>query len=166
MTKRQKRRVVFIVGGIAAIFIGIALITSALLDTIVFFYSPTEIAEKNVKPGQRIRVGGLVAEGSVKREAGSRIEFNVSDGKTSMKVTYVGLLPDLFREKQGVVAEGQLDETGTFRAETILAKHDEKYVPREVADALKKQGYWQGDGKKPAQAPASTQPQPGKPISQ
>lgn len=158
MTRKQ-RRAVFIFGGMATLAVAVALIASAYKDNMVFFYSPTEIAEKGIKPGQRIRLGGLVAEGSVKREANARIEFDVTDGTKALKVVHIGPLPDLFREKQGVVAEGTMDASGAFfSASNVLAKHDEKYMPREVAEALKKQGVWQGDGKPMAQ--------PGKPISQ
>ncbi len=145
MTRKQRRGVFIGVGlGILGLAIGLVLFT--LSDSIVFFYSPSDIVEKNIRPGQRIRLGGLVSEGSVKRDQGTQIQFVVTDGKSTMNVTYTGLLPDLFREKQGVVAEGKIGADGVFHADTVLAKHDENYMPREVADALKKQGVWQGQG--------------------
>ena len=105
--------------------------------------------EKHVTPGARLRIGGLVKEGSVVKGENLAVHFGVTDGKTTVPVAYTGLLPDLFREGQGVVAEGALDITGTFKADSVLAKHDEKYMPKEVADALKQQGRWQEDGKRP-----------------
>jgi cytochrome c-type biogenesis protein CcmE len=109
----------------------------------VFFYSPSEVAQKAAQPGARLRVGGLVKTGSVVKSADQTVAFVVTDGAHDLKVAYQGLLPDLFREGQGVVAEGVLESSGQMRAETILAKHDERYMPREVVDALKKQGRWQ-----------------------
>jgi cytochrome c-type biogenesis protein CcmE len=106
------------------------------------------VAEKHIKPGTRIRLGGLVKEGSVWRGDALAVRFDVTDGRSTIPVSYQGLLPDLFREGQGVVAEGALDPTGTFRADSVLAKHDETYMPKEVADALKKQGHWKEDYEK------------------
>lgn len=119
------------------------LVLFALRDTIVFFHTPSEIAEKNIGPGQRIRLGGLVAEGSVKRGSGPEVEFTVTDTLATLRVVYRGVLPDLFREGQGVVAEGRLDSSGVFLADTVLAKHDENYMPPQVAKALKEKGVWQ-----------------------
>ncbi len=102
-----------------------------------------------MKPGEAFRLGGLVEQGSVERQPNQMVRFRVTDGPNTIAVTYQGLLPDLFREGQGVVAEGRLDASGAFTASTVLARHDENYMPREVADALKKQGHWQpgkGDG--------------------
>jgi len=124
-------------------------------DTIVFFYGPTEIAEKGVQPGARLRLGGLVREGSVKRGPGQPVAFAITAGKSVVKVSYSGLLPDLFREGQGVVTEGIFQGGGRFKADSVLAKHDEKYMPREVADTLKKQGHWQGEA---GAAPAAAKP--------
>lgn len=123
----------------------VGLVLFALEDSIVFFYSPSDVSEKSIKPGQRIRIGGLVAEGSVKRGDGTRVQFVVTDTAKTLPVTYTGVLPDLFREGQGVVAEGSLGADGVFVAESVLAKHDENYMPPEVADALRKQGVWQGE---------------------
>ena len=157
MTRKQ-RRLVLIGSALAVLSVAVALVLGALKDSIVFFSSPTDLVERQVKPGMRIRVGGLVKEGSVSRGAGLAIRFEVTDGKSTVPVAYQGLLPDLFRERQGVVAEGTLDRSGTFRADSVLAKHDETYMPKDVADALKKQGHWKDDyGAKPS---ASAAPQP------
>jgi cytochrome c-type biogenesis protein CcmE len=144
MTRRQ-RRLTLIGSALAILAIAAGLVLIALQDSIVFFNSPTDLVAKHVKPGQRMRIGGLVKEGSVQRSAELKVRFEVTDGTSSVPVAYQGLLPDLFREGQGVVAEGALDGTGTFRADSVLAKHDETYMPREVADALKKQGHWKDD---------------------
>jgi cytochrome c-type biogenesis protein CcmE len=143
MTRRQ-RRLILVGISLAVLGLAAALALSALRESIVFFYSPTEIAEKNIAPGARIRIGGLVKEASVQK-SGLDARFEVTDGAKSLAVTYKGVLPDLFREKQGVIAEGALDASGVFRADTVLAKHDENYMPKEVADALKKQGHWHED---------------------
>jgi cytochrome c-type biogenesis protein CcmE len=144
MTRKQ-RRALFIGVGVAILSIAVLLVLLALRDTIVFFHSPSEIAAKGVGPGKRIRLGGLVATGSLKRGTGSTVEFAVTDNARSIDVRYTGILPDLFREGQGVVAEGALDQSGRFLADSVLAKHDETYMPPEVAKALKQQGVWQGD---------------------
>ena len=119
---------------------------NALSGSIVFFNSPTDIAEKHPGPDTRIRLGGLVKDGSVVRGDNLNIRFAVTDGKTDIPVRYQGIVPDLFREGQGVVAEGKLEPDGTFLADTVLAKHDERYMPNEVVDALKKSGRWQESG--------------------
>jgi cytochrome c-type biogenesis protein CcmE len=125
------------------------LVLFALKDSIVFFNSPTDVVEKHVQPGTRIRLGGLVKPGTVQRGDHLAVRFEVTDGKSAIAVNYQGILPDLFREGQGVIAEGMLEPGGTFKADSVLAKHDEKYMPKEVADALKKQGHWKDDyGKK------------------
>ena len=121
----------------------------AIGDSKVFFQNPTDLAEKNIPAGTRIRIGGLVKEGSVQRSADLRVRFEVTDGKTSIPVRYQGILPDLFREGQGVVAEGKLEPDKAVDADTVLAKHDERYMPKEVADALKKSGRW-GEGEEAA----------------
>jgi cytochrome c-type biogenesis protein CcmE len=118
------------------------LVLYSLSDTIVFFHNPSEVVEKGIKPGTRFRLGGLVKQGSLAKGADQTVTFEVTDTVKSVPVRYRGLLPDLFREGQGVVAEGVLEPTGEFRADSVLAKHDENYMPREVADALKKQGVW------------------------
>ena len=145
MTRRQ-RRLSLIGAALGVLALAVALVLGALKDSIVFFNSPTDVVEKHVNPGTRIRIGGLVKEGSVTRGESLAVRFEVTDGKSTVPVSYQGLLPDLFREGQGVVAEGALDAAGTFRADSVLAKHDETYMPKEVADALKRQGHWkEGD---------------------
>jgi cytochrome c-type biogenesis protein CcmE len=147
MTRRQ-RRLSLIGAALGVLALAVALVLGALKDAIVFFNSPTDVVEKHVNPGTRIRIGGLVKEGSVRRGDSLAVRFEVTDGKSTVPVAYRGLLPDLFREGQGVVAEGALDPAGTFRADSVLAKHDETYMPKEVADALKKQGHWKDESQK------------------
>lgn len=144
MTRKQRRLTIIAAAG-AVLAVAAGLVLFAMRDTIVFFYGPTEITEKGVLPGTRMRLGGLVETGSVQRGPGQRVAFAVTDGKSAVKVSYDGLLPDLFREGQGVVTEGVFEGAGRFKADSVLAKHDETYMPREVADALKKQGHWQGE---------------------
>ena len=149
MTRKQKRLAV-IVGGLAILGLAAGLVLHALRDTIVFFYTPSEVSEKNVQPGTRLRLGGLVEKGSISRAGGTTVTFIVTDLIKTMNVSYTGQLPDLFREGQGVVAEGVLDATGVFMADTVLAKHDEKYMPKDVADKLKATGLWrEGQGAGP-----------------
>jgi cytochrome c-type biogenesis protein CcmE len=142
---RKRRRFSLVGAALGVLALSVALVLGALKESIVFFNSPTDVVEKHIEPGTRIRVGGLVKEGSVWRGDGLAIRFEVTDGKRTIPVAYQGLLPDLFREGQGVVAEGTLDSTRTFQADTVLAKHDEAYMPKDVADALKKQGHWKDD---------------------
>jgi cytochrome c-type biogenesis protein CcmE len=142
MTRKQ-RRALLIGASVGVLALASLLVLFALRDTIVFFHTPSEIAEKKIGPGQRIRLGGLVAEGSVKRGSGPEVEFTVTDTLATLRVVYRGVLPDLFREGQGVVAEGRLDSSGVFLADTVLAKHDENYMPPQVAKALKEKGVWQ-----------------------
>ena len=144
MTRKQ-RRLVLIGSGMAVLAIAVALMLNALRDSIVFFNSPSDVVEKHVPAGTRIRLGGLVENGSVVRGNNLSVRFEVTDGKNGILVNYQGVLPDLFREGQGVVAEGALDPGGTFKADSILAKHDETYMPKEVADALKRSGHWKDD---------------------
>ena len=125
---------------------GAALALYALSDSIVFFYGPTEVLQKNPAAGTRMRIGGLVKAGSLVKSEGEKARFTITDNASNVAVTYQGMLPDLFREGQGVVAEGVLESPGVFHAESVLAKHDERYMPREVVDALKKQGRWQEGG--------------------
>ncbi|HEY5380445.1 MAG TPA: cytochrome c maturation protein CcmE [Pseudolabrys sp.] len=141
MTRKQ-RRLTMIGASLGVLAIAAALILSALSSSIVFFNSPTDVVEKHIAPGTRIRIGGLVKDGSVQRGPDLRIKFDVTDGKSDIAVRYQGIVPDLFREGQGVVAEGKL-ESGALVADTVLAKHDERYMPKEVVDALKKSGRWQ-----------------------
>jgi cytochrome c-type biogenesis protein CcmE len=143
MTRKQRRlTLIGVAGCILAIALGLVLY--AMNDTIVFFNSPADVQAKNVPPGTRFRLGGLVKEGSLRRGESQQVTFAIVDGVASIEVRYRGLLPDLFREGQGVIAEGALDPAGIFTADTVLAKHDENYMPPEVADALRRQGHWQG----------------------
>jgi cytochrome c-type biogenesis protein CcmE len=150
MTRKQ-RRLTLIATGLGVLGLAAALVLSALQDSIVFFNSPTDVVDKHVTPGTRIRLGGLVVTGSLVRGDNLAVQFSLTDGARTVPVAYRGLLPDLFREGQGVVTEGALDQAGLFRADTVLAKHDETYMPKDVADSLKKQGHWKDDyEKKPA----------------
>ena len=143
---RKKRRLVLIGAAGAVLALSAALVLIALRDRIVFFYSPSEIAERALPPGTRIRLGGLVEDGSVERATDGSVSFAVTDTSKTIRVDYRGILPDLFREGQGIVAEGVLTGAG-LTADNVLAKHDENYMPREVVDALKAQGVWQeGEG--------------------
>lgn len=146
MTRKQQRGAL-IGAGLGALGLAAGLVLYALSDTITFFYTPSDVVEKGVQPGTRFRLGGLVEDGSIVRGQGKTVSFKVTDTAGTLPVTYVGILPDLFREGQGVIAEGMLDAGGSFKADTVLAKHDENYMPREVADALKEKGMWKhGDG--------------------
>ena len=141
MTRKQKR-----LAWIGLLLVGLAaaagLILVAMQDSIVYFHTPSDVTEKHVAVGQRIRLGGLVEKGSVKRGLGTYVEFKVTDTIKTIDVVFDGILPDLFREGQGVIAEGLLSGPGQFKAETVLAKHDETYMPPEVAKALKEKGVW------------------------
>jgi cytochrome c-type biogenesis protein CcmE len=156
---RKSRRLYFVLLGLLGLGAGTALMLTAFQDNIVFFRSPTEVAEGKVAPAQRVRIGGLVEAGSVLKD-GENVSFAVTDMAATLKVKYTGLLPDLFREGQGIVAEGTLGPDGVFIASEVLAKHDENYMPREVADALKKSGRWQEGEPLPSGAmhPASIAP--------
>jgi cytochrome c-type biogenesis protein CcmE len=123
--------------------LALGLVLNALSGSIVFFNSPTDIKEKQIAAGTRVRIGGLVKDGSVQRGDKLRIRFEVTDGKNDVPVKFQGIVPDLFREGQGVVAEGRLEPGGILDADTVLAKHDERYMPKEVVDALKKSGRWE-----------------------
>ncbi len=154
MTRKQ-RRLVLIGSGLIVLTLAVGLVMSALRDSIVFFNSPTDVVEKNLQAGSRIRLGGLVQPGTVIRKDVDAT-FDITDGKNVIRVSYRGILPDLFREGQGVVTEGTLVDGKSFRADSVLAKHDETYMPKEVADALKKQGHWKDDyAKKPAASETS-----------
>jgi cytochrome c-type biogenesis protein CcmE len=142
---RKQRRLALIAGGFMVLVFAALLILGALRESIVFFHSPSDLVDKHIGPGSRVRLGGLVETGSIVREANLNVRFRVTDGSRTVAVTYQGVLPDLFREGQGVIAEGALDASGIFRADSVLAKHDENYMPKDVADALKKQGHWKDD---------------------
>jgi len=140
---RKQRRLILIGSSLGVLAVAVGLVLSAMRSSIVFFQSPSDVVEHQLAPGTRIRIGGLVKTGSVERGDNLRIRFEVTDGKHDIPVRYQGIVPDLFREGQGVVAEGKLEPGGTFVADTVLAKHDERYMPKEVVDALKKSGRWQ-----------------------
>ena len=140
MTPKRKR-LWLLVGSLAVLGVAAALVLTALNDNLVFFYSPSQIAEKSIPPERRFRLGGLVEAGSVKKD-GQEVRFTVTDTHKTIAVVYRGLLPDLFREGQGVVAEGSLGPDGAFVAREVLAKHDENYMPPEVAKAIKEAGQW------------------------
>lgn len=140
---RKKKRLYTVIAGLTMLGVAAALVLTAFEDNIVFFYSPTDITEKALRPGQTVRLGGLVQADSVKKASdGVTTEFVITDTNKTISVRYAGLLPDLFREGQGVVTQGSLGPDGTFVASEVLAKHDENYMPKEVADALKKSGNW------------------------
>ena len=145
MTRKQQR-VAFIIGGLALLGVATGLVLYALDETMVFFHTPSDVAEKGIAAGTRFRLGGLVETGSVVRGQGTAVQFIVTDTEKTLPVAFTGILPDLFREGQGVVAEGTLNGAGVFEADSVLAKHDENYMPKEVADALKARGVWHEDG--------------------
>jgi cytochrome c-type biogenesis protein CcmE len=138
---RKQKRLAVIAGLAVVVALAATLVLVALRDQIVFFYSPSDVVARDVGPGQSIRLGGLVKDGSWVRE-GQENSFVVTDGGTDIVAHYTGILPDLFREGQGVVAEGSLGPGGEFQATNVLAKHDENYVPKEVVEALTAQGEW------------------------
>ena len=140
--KRKHRRLLLVLVSLGLVGAGAALVLTAIEDSLVFFYTPADLAERDIALDQRFRLGGLVEEGSV-QQAGSTTLFRVTDFTGTVPVSFSGVLPDLFREGQGMVAEGNLAPDGTFMASQVLAKHDETYMPKEVADALKKSGRWQ-----------------------
>jgi len=143
VTKKTRRIRMMLLG--AVLLAGSALLVSfAFRDAIVFFFSPTELLAEQRRPDQLLRVGGLVVTGSLVRGESETATFEITDGNGTVAVSYTGVLPDLFAEGQGVVTEGYLRD-GTFTATEVLAKHDENYIPREVVDALKAQGHWEGE---------------------
>ncbi|HZD26326.1 MAG TPA: cytochrome c maturation protein CcmE [Alphaproteobacteria bacterium] len=145
---RKRRRLYLVVALMLALGGATALVLSAFRDNIVFFYAPSDLAGQHVPAGRHFRLGGLVEQGSVSRSGDSAtVSFRITDTQSSVPVRYTGLLPDLFREGQGVVAEGSLDADGTFEATEVLAKHDEKYMPPQVAQALKERGEWRPEQK-------------------
>lgn len=142
---RKKRRMRIVLVGMLMLGVATALVLTAFQDNILYFYSPTDLIEKSVKEGQPVRIGGIVAEGSVRIGTDGQTRFDITDFNNTTIVSYTGLLPDLFREGQGIVSEGWLAADGSFHATTVLAKHDENYMPPEVADALKRSGKWKGE---------------------
>ena len=145
MTKRRKRGLL-IASGAGVLSVAALLVMAAMRDNIVFFHTPTELLSGKVMSDSQIRIGGLVEKGSLKRQSnGVDFSFKVTDGAESLPVFYTGILPDLFREGQGVVTEGSFRSDGMFVADSVLAKHDERYMPKEVAEGLKEKGVWQPD---------------------
>lgn len=147
MTRKQ-RRGVMIGGSVAVLALATILVLLGLSRHIDAFYTPSAVLKEQVRPGTDFRLGGLVQEGSVRRGEGLSVGFAITDTQHTIPVTYAGILPDLFREGQGVIAYGRLDGTGRFVAASVLAKHDETYMPPEVAKSLKEQGVWQGEPSK------------------
>lgn len=142
MRLRKRQRLALVVTAVVLSGSAAGLVLAALQDKVAFFVSPSELQARKVEAGKRLRLGGLVEAGSVRKE-GSRVAFVITDGAAGVPVTYEGILPDLFREGQGIVAQGTVTAEGRFDAAEVLAKHDENYMPKEVADALKKTGHWQ-----------------------
>ncbi|HRD29262.1 MAG TPA: cytochrome c maturation protein CcmE [Caulobacter sp.] len=149
-TARRRLTILLAIAPVLALAAGLTL--WGLRDSISLFYTPAQAREAHVAPGRAVQLGGLVLPGSVVKHPDGQVDFAISDQTETVRVTYRGDLPDLFREGQGVVAEGTFSEDGVFRAKRVLAKHDEKYMPRDVAKALKKQGEWRGDGASPTYA--------------
>ncbi|EAU40116.1 cytochrome-c biosynthesis heme-carrier protein cycJ [Fulvimarina pelagi HTCC2506] len=146
---RKGKRLLSIGGMFAVVALAAGLVLTAMSDSVAYFNSPTDIMENTPGPGQRIRLGGMVETGSVVRDQGETVTFRVTDTVQSVPVTYTGILPNLFREGQGVVAEGTLGPDRLFLADTVLAKHDENYMPKEVVDDLKARGLWDDESSRP-----------------
>lgn len=142
MNPKKRRRLAFALALVAAGAGGAALVVAALKDNVLYFYSPSDVVAKHVEPGIAFRIGGLVKAHSLRHGRGADVTFDVTDGRATIPVEYAGVLPALFREGQGVVALGALTQAGIFSASEVLAKHDERYMPPEVVDALKRSGRW------------------------
>lgn len=142
MSRKQKRLAV-IFGALGFLSLATALTFFALGQKTSYFYMPSDLETNVLSPGQRIRLGGLVADGSIVRGQGTQISFGVTDQHKTVPVIFEGILPDLFREEQGVVTEGTFRDDGVFVADSVLAKHDENYMPKEIAEGLKAKGVWQ-----------------------
>jgi cytochrome c-type biogenesis protein CcmE len=157
MTPARKRRLFLVLGIVAGVSIAAALALSAFQKNVMFFFDPSQVAAGEVKQGERFRLGGMVSKGSFKRQPGTLdVSFVVTDFRTELPVRYTGVLPDLFREGQGVVAHGRLGTDGVFVADEVLAKHDEKYMPPEVARSLKNKG----EAYVPKEGESSSTPRP------
>jgi cytochrome c-type biogenesis protein CcmE len=155
-SRTARRRLMAVAAAAPILVLAAGLVLYGLRDSISYFYTPAQALAAHVEPGRSIQLGGLVLRGSVSRSAGGETDFTVADRAAQSRVSYKGALPDLFREGQGIVAVGAYDRGGVFIASQVLAKHDEKYMPRELAQALKAQGEWRGNGASPAYAAAST----------
>lgn len=152
MTRRQ-RRTAFLVGALGVAVFAVVLLVTALGDNVLYFYSPSEAKARAVPPGRTINLGGLVEKGSIERPGGLEVRFRVTDGDAAVAVSYDRDLPDLFREGQGVVVTGAFKDDGSFAASNVLAKHDETYMPPEVARALKDKGVWKDGEPAPSKVP-------------
>lgn len=144
--KPKHQRLLFVVVSMVFLLVGGLLTLSAFRENLVFFYSPSDLQDKKLSVEKTVRVGGLVKAGSIERGKDDSVRFIITDGKADVKVSYSGILPNLFRDGQGCIAEGNMVASGEFLAKKILAKHDEKYMPKEVVDALRRSGEWRGDG--------------------
>lgn len=144
LRKRKRKRLMLIGGGMAVLAVAIALVLVAFSQDIRYFRTPDDVTAEDIASGARFRLGGLVKDGSVVRGSDKHVSFAVTDTLKQLTVTYEGILPDLFREGQGIVAEGRFTADGTFVADNVLAKHDENYMPKDVADSLKAKGVWEG----------------------
>jgi len=146
VSRKARRRLLAVAVAAPILAAAVGLSLWGMRDAVVFFYGPSEAQAQRPAAGRTIRLGGLVETGSVRKLANGDVSFRVTDMKAAFPVRFRGDLPDLFREGQGVIAEGAFDAAGTFQARRVLARHDENYMPREVADALKAKGEWRGDG--------------------
>ena len=155
MSRKARRRLMVLAAAAPVLALAVGLSLVAMRDAVVFFYGPSEAQAQHVQPGRMVRIGGLVQAGSVSRRPDGTLAFRIADHAANVLTLYHGEPPDLFREGQGVVAQGAFDGSGVFQASQILAKHDEKYMPKEVVDALKKSGQWRPDGQTPAGKTAS-----------
>ena len=160
--KPKRKRLALLLVGLVILGGAAALVLNAFQENIVFFVSPSDLAVQASGRAQALRLGGLVEQDSVVRGPGTAVHFKVTDLKHDVAVSYDGILPDLFREGQGVVAEGKLQPDGSFQATTVLAKHDEKYMPPEVAAALKKSGHWQDEEQRRYGGTAAGRPSGGR----
>ena len=159
-SRTARRRLMVISAAAPILILAAGLVLYGLRDSISYFYTPAQARAAHVEAGRSIQLGGLVVPGSVARLTGGEIDFTVADRVAQSRVAYRGDLPDLFREGQGIVAMGAFDRGGVFVASQVLAKHDEKYMPKALAQALKAQGEWRGNGSPPAYAAASTAGRP------
>lgn len=153
MRLRQRQRLALVILAVLLLGGATGLVLAALQDKVAFFVTPSQLAEQRPEAGRHFRLGGLVVDGSIRREANGSVSFAITDTAQEVAVTYHGLLPDLFRDGQGVVTDGTLRADGVFEASEVLAKHDENYMPKEVADALKEAGYWNQESGKAAKSP-------------
>jgi cytochrome c-type biogenesis protein CcmE len=157
-SKKARRRLMVVAIAAPVLGLAVGLTLYAMRDAVVFFYGPSQARAEHVPPGRLVRIGGLVQPGSVIKASDGEVRFSIADQAAAVPASFRGELPDLFREGQGVVAQGEFDPAGLFVAKEVLAKHDEKYMPKEVVDALKKSGQWRSDGSGPARPVAQAAP--------